>query len=145
MVLWSLSSSSHYFRLQMINIQSLKWLKLCVILHFLHVHLWIKSLFLQSHNLELFSAFYRDCPLNVYVFSQLWLSFIKSHYLSVQSGIRTYERIFYLFSAFSKAYNFGPTFRAEKSPGRHHLAEFYMIEAEIAFTKSIECILKVRL
>ena len=47
------------------------------------------------------------------------------------------------FRAFSKAYSFGPTFRAENSPGRHHLAEFYMIEAEVAFTQSMECILQV--
>ncbi|XP_052793687.1 probable asparagine--tRNA ligase, mitochondrial isoform X2 [Mya arenaria] len=45
--------------------------------------------------------------------------------------------------SFLKAYSFGPTFRAEKSPGRHHLAEFYMIEAEVAFTQSMECILQV--
>lgn len=36
--------------------------------------------------------------------------------------------------AFRKSYSFGPTFRAEKSTGKLHLSEFYMIEAEIAFT-----------
>ncbi|XP_052280671.1 probable asparagine--tRNA ligase, mitochondrial isoform X1 [Dreissena polymorpha] len=45
--------------------------------------------------------------------------------------------------AFLRAYSFGPTFRAEKSPGRYHLAEFYMIEAEIAFTKSLDCVIQV--
>ncbi|XP_053399732.1 probable asparagine--tRNA ligase, mitochondrial isoform X3 [Mercenaria mercenaria] len=44
--------------------------------------------------------------------------------------------------AFRKAYNFGPTFRAENSVGRHHLAEFYMIEAEIAFTENLADILR---
>ncbi|XP_064608730.1 asparaginyl-tRNA synthetase-like [Liolophura sinensis] len=43
---------------------------------------------------------------------------------------------------FSKVYTFGPTFRAENSRGRHHLCEFYMIEAELAFTESLEDILK---
>ncbi|HUX11159.1 MAG TPA: asparagine--tRNA ligase [Terriglobia bacterium] len=37
--------------------------------------------------------------------------------------------------AVGKAYNFGPTFRAEKSKTRRHLTEFWMIEPEVAFAK----------
>ncbi len=36
--------------------------------------------------------------------------------------------------AFSKAYTFGPTFRAEKSNTPIHASEFWMVEPELAFT-----------
>ncbi|MCH7973880.1 MAG: asparagine--tRNA ligase, partial [Bacteroidetes bacterium] len=35
--------------------------------------------------------------------------------------------------ALGKVYNFGPTFRAEKSKTRRHLTEFWMVEPEVAF------------
>ncbi|XP_076467507.1 asparaginyl-tRNA synthetase-like isoform X2 [Babylonia areolata] len=43
----------------------------------------------------------------------------------------------------SRVYNFGPTFRAENSRGRHHLSEFYMVEAEIAFLPSLDHLLQI--
>ncbi|XP_077397130.1 LOW QUALITY PROTEIN: asparaginyl-tRNA synthetase [Festucalex cinctus] len=45
--------------------------------------------------------------------------------------------------SFSRVYTFGPTFRAENSQSRRHLAEFYMVEAEVAFTRSIEDLTEV--
>ncbi|KAL1114845.1 hypothetical protein AAG570_007669 [Ranatra chinensis] len=39
-------------------------------------------------------------------------------------------------------YSFGPTFRAENSKSRLHLSEFYMVEAEMAFTYTLEEIMK---
>ncbi|XP_041359181.1 probable asparagine--tRNA ligase, mitochondrial [Gigantopelta aegis] len=46
-------------------------------------------------------------------------------------------------SALSKVYNFGPTFRAENSRGRHHLSEFYMIEAEVAFIEKLDDLMEI--
>ncbi|KAK7476953.1 hypothetical protein BaRGS_00031812 [Batillaria attramentaria] len=46
-------------------------------------------------------------------------------------------------SAIAKVYSFGPTFRAENSRGRHHLSEFYMIEAEVAFITELEDLLQI--
>ncbi|XP_041919615.1 probable asparagine--tRNA ligase, mitochondrial [Alosa sapidissima] len=45
--------------------------------------------------------------------------------------------------AFPAVYTFGPTFRAENSQSRRHLAEFYMVEAEISFTESLEDVMAV--
>ena len=42
-----------------------------------------------------------------------------------------------LTSCNSRVYSFGPTFRADKSHTRRHLAEFYMVEGEIAFCDTI--------
>jgi asparaginyl-tRNA synthetase len=40
--------------------------------------------------------------------------------------------------ALSKVYTFGPTFRAENSNTSRHLAEFWMIEPEIAFANLLD-------
>lgn len=55
--------------------------------------------------------------------------FGKETFLTVsgQLNIETYC------SAMSKVYSFGPTFRAENSNTSRHLAEFWMVEPEVAF------------
>jgi asparaginyl-tRNA synthetase len=55
--------------------------------------------------------------------------FGKETFLTVsgQLNVETYC------TAMSKVYTFGPTFRAENSHTSRHLAEFWMIEPEIAF------------
>jgi len=55
--------------------------------------------------------------------------FAKPAYLTVSGQLEA--EIFAL--AFSKVYTFGPTFRAENSNTPRHLAEFWMIEPEMAF------------
>ncbi|TFG80139.1 MAG: asparagine--tRNA ligase, partial [Spirochaetales bacterium] len=57
--------------------------------------------------------------------------FGKKSYLSVsgQLNVETYCM------ALGKVYTFGPTFRAENSNTPRHLAEFWMIEPEIAFAE----------
>ena len=55
--------------------------------------------------------------------------FDKPSYLTVSGQLEaeTYA------CALGKVYTFGPTFRAENSNTSRHLAEFWMIEPEVAF------------
>ncbi len=57
--------------------------------------------------------------------------FGKKSYLTVsgQLNVETYCQ------ALSRVYTFGPTFRAENSNTTRHLAEFWMIEPEVAFAR----------
>ena len=60
--------------------------------------------------------------------------FDKKAYLS-QSGQLYLESLIY---SLGKVYDFGPTFRAEKSKTRRHLTEFWMMDAEAAFVEHQE-------
>lgn len=61
--------------------------------------------------------------------------FGKHAYMTVsgQLNVETYA------CAFSRVYTFGPTFRAENSNTTRHLAEFWMVEPEMAFTDLDGC------
>ena len=61
--------------------------------------------------------------------------FGKHAYMTVsgQLNVETYA------CAFSNVYTFGPTFRAENSNTTRHLAEFWMVEPEMAFTDLDGC------
>lgn len=69
----------------------------------------------------------------------------KSHFFSVPAFLTVSGQLHLevMAGAFSNVYTFGPTFRAENSQSRRHLAEFYMVEAEISFTESLEDLMKV--
>ncbi|XP_006882955.1 PREDICTED: probable asparagine--tRNA ligase, mitochondrial [Elephantulus edwardii] len=45
--------------------------------------------------------------------------------------------------AFTQVFTFGPTFRAENSQSRRHLAEFYMVEAEMSFVENLQDLMQV--
>nr|XP_054367697.1 probable asparagine--tRNA ligase, mitochondrial [Mirounga angustirostris] len=49
----------------------------------------------------------------------------------------------HVIGAFTQVFTFGPTFRAENSQSRRHLAEFYMVEAEISFVESLQDLMQV--
>src|ERR1044071_7093256 len=63
------------------------------------------------------------------MFSVLNDFFGKQAYLSVSGQLEAETAAL----AFGKVYTFGPTFRAENSNTPRHLAEFWMVEPEIAF------------
>ncbi|KAM6172796.1 asparaginyl-tRNA synthetase isoform 12-T12 [Erethizon dorsatum] len=50
---------------------------------------------------------------------------------------------FFKLRAFTQVFTFGPTFRAENSQSRRHLAEFYMVEAEISFVENLQDLMQV--
>ena len=69
----------------------------------------------------------KPCLLSSFIFNENCFSLFLAH----TSGI-------------AKAYTLGPAFRADGDEGRRHLSEFHMLEAEMAFTNSIEDITMVR-
>ncbi|XP_055557164.1 probable asparagine--tRNA ligase, mitochondrial isoform X3 [Falco cherrug] len=69
----------------------------------------------------------------------------KSHFFNVPAFLTVSGQLHLevMAGAFTRVFTFGPTFRAENSQSRRHLAEFYMVEAELSFTESLQDIMQV--
>ncbi|NXT64897.1 SYNM protein, partial [Chaetops frenatus] len=69
----------------------------------------------------------------------------KTHFFNVPAFLTVSGQLHLevMAGAFTHVFTFGPTFRAENSQGRRHLAEFYMVEAELSFTESLQDIMQV--
>jgi len=65
--------------------------------------------------------------------------FARQSYLTVSSQLHLEA----LAAAISRVYTLSPCFRAERSQTKRHLAEFWMLEAEWAFTQNIEDICQI--
>jgi len=118
-----------------------------------HRHLWIRSkrqaaiLKIRDEIIWAIRSFFKEegfiltdspiltptsCEGTTTLFSTKY--FGKNAYLS-QSGQLYLEAMIY---SLGKVYDFGPTFRAEKSKTRRHLTEFWMMDAEAAFVEHKE-------
>ncbi|QJC30479.1 asparagine--tRNA ligase [Enterobacteriaceae endosymbiont of Neohaemonia nigricornis] len=93
--------------------------------NFLHQHnfFWINTPIITTLDTEGYSKMFHISTIESNNF------FNKKSFLTVsgQLNLETYA------CAMSKVYTFGPTFRAENSNTTRHLAEFWMLEIEIAF------------
>ncbi|NXP18682.1 SYNM protein, partial [Scytalopus superciliaris] len=69
----------------------------------------------------------------------------KTHFFNVPAFLTVSGQLHLevMAGAFTHVFTFGPTFRAENSQSRRHLAEFYMVEAELSFTESLQDIMQV--
>ncbi|RLN84994.1 hypothetical protein BBJ28_00003094 [Nothophytophthora sp. Chile5] len=67
------------------------------------------------------------------------LEFLREN-LHLRARTNTFGAVTRVRNALSKVYTFGPTFRAENSNTTRHLAEFWMVEPEMAFAGLEECI-----
>lgn len=65
--------------------------------------------------------------------------FTKPTYLTASAQLHLEA----LTNSLAKVFTISPTFRAEKSLSKHHLAEFYMIEAELVHMKTLDQLLSV--
>ncbi len=114
-----------------------------------HRHLWIRSsrqlaiLRIRSELIRFLRKYFHengfiliDTPILSGAIGESTGSLFETKYFDVGNAYLAQTGQLYLeaaASAFNKVFCFGPTFRAEKSKTRRHLAEFWMLEAEMAF------------
>ncbi|NXW83491.1 SYNM protein, partial [Alopecoenas beccarii] len=69
----------------------------------------------------------------------------KTHFFNVPAFLTVSGQLHLevMAGAFTHVFTFGPTFRAENSQSRRHLAEFYMVEAELSFTENLQDVMQV--
>lgn len=117
-----------------------------------HRHLWLRSsrqlaiLKVRSELIRLLRDFFYDrgfvlidTPILTGSIGESAGSLFKTEYFDLGDAYLAQTGQLYLeaaCAAFRKVFCLGPTFRAEKSKTRRHLAEFWMMEAEVAFNDS---------
>jgi asparaginyl-tRNA synthetase len=117
-----------------------------------HRHLWIRSsrqlaiLRVRSVLIQLLRSYFHnqgfvliDTPILTGSIGESAGNLFETKYFDLGEAYLAQTGQLYLeaaASAFKKVFCFGPTFRAEKSKTRRHLAEFWMLEAEMAFCDS---------
>jgi asparaginyl-tRNA synthetase len=114
-----------------------------------HRHLWVRSvrqlaiLRVRSELIKVLRDYFHtngyvliDTPILTGAVGESSGSLFETEYFDFGKATLAQTGQLYLeaaASAFNKVFCLGPTFRAEKSKTRRHLAEFWMLEAEVAF------------
>lgn len=118
-----------------------------------HRHLWIRSsrqlaiLRVRSELVRLLRTYFHDkgfvlidTPILTGSIGESAGNLFQTQYFDLGNAYLAQTGQLYLeaaASSFGKVFCLGPTFRAEKSKTRRHLAEFWMLEAEMAFYDTI--------
>lgn len=120
--------------------------KLNILLHswfetnnFVHIHTPILSKYNCEGGCEVFEVNAKQDKKSVGESHQLERYFIEPTYLTASAQLHLET----LTNSLGNVYTISPTFRAEKSLTRHHLAEFYMIEAELVNMEKLEDLLGI--
>ncbi len=114
-----------------------------------HRHLWLRSsrpeaiLKIRSNAVSILRRFFNergfiliDTPILTGSIGESASTLFSVDYFDLGKAYLAQTGQLYLEAAcmaFGRVYNFGPTFRAEKSKTRRHLTEFWMLESEVAF------------
>lgn len=101
-----------------------------------HEFIQVNTPILTSHDCEGGGEVFKVTPSSSTSTTEF---FKKPAYLTVSGQLHAEM----LASAVSRVYTFGPVFRAEESLTSRHLAEFWMLEAEMAFIDQLDQLLDV--